>query len=266
MVTITKETYIKFRCSEKFKSIVKQRAKAYGKTISGYIEHLIGKDVDVMRILVNEFITEEMKKEFLSSGHCYLSSDKRFWLFGNIDFFKQMDSKYHFDKEDEDESIYNCNLQNYIEMIYEGKHVNILGIPEYLDGYAEITAHILEENAHRLLTNDWDKVVEEYLKSNVMTGVKIDLIDNIVELLEDGFDTFEIKDAIEIAERKVELQKSGYEVLYDEQYWTLDERGVLCSVVCIINDEEVDCPVTWDNYGAYVEYEGVKTYVLVKSC
>ena len=262
---MTKETYIKFRCSERFKNIVEQKAKECGKTISGYLEYLIGKDVDIMRIIVNEFITEEMREEFLASGSCYLSSDERFWLFGNMDFFNQMDSKYHFDKEDMDDSIYNCNLQKYIEMIYEGKCVNILGVPECLDGYAEITARVLEENAYCLLTNNWDKIVEEHLKANVMTGVKIYLVDNIVTLLKDGFDIFEIKDAIRMAERQFELEKNGYEVLYDEKYWTLDEKGILRSVVCIINNEEVDSPVTWDDFGAYVEYEGVKTYVLVNN-
>lgn len=32
-----------------------------------------------------------------------------------------------------------------------------------------------------------------------------------------------------------------------------------------INDEEVDSHVIWDKIGAYVEYEGVKTYVLMNN-
>ena len=259
---MTKETYIKFRCSEKFKSIVEQKSKDYGKTVSGYIEYLIRKDTDIMRILANEFITEEMKEEFMTSGHCYLSSKEDFWLFDDMNFFNQMNSKYRFDGKDIDDGIYNANLQDYIEMVYADMHVNILGIPVYLGSYAEMTAETLEENIECLLTNNWDKVIDEYLKSYVMMGVKMDLMDNIVKLIDNGFDIFEIKDAVEMAERKSELEKKGYEVLYDEQYWTLDEEGILRSVVCIINNEEVDTPVTWDKFGAYVEYEGVKTYVL----
>lgn len=259
---MTKETYIKFRCSEKFKSIVEQKAKEYGKTVSSYIEYLIGKDVCTMRILENNFTTEEMEKDFIESGHCYLSSDKQFWLFDDMNFFNEMNAKHCFEGEDEDDGIYNTNLQDFIEMIYEDKYVDILGTKVCMGGYAEITAEILEENDYLLFQNDWDKVIEEHLKSSIMTGVKMDLMDDIIKLIKDGFDITEIKDAISMVEDKVKLDNKGYEVLMDDEHWTFDDKGLLQSVICIIDDEEVDTPVTWDKIGAYVEYEGVKTYVL----
>lgn len=261
---MTKETYIKFRCSEKFKSIVEQKAKEHGRTVSGYIEYLIGKDVDTMRILTNDFTTDEMKKDFTESGHCYLSSDKKYWLFNDMSFFNQMNSKYHFDEKDidGDDIFWNSNLQNFIEMLYEEKSIEILGIHVWMSGYAEITAEILEENDYLLFKDDWDKVVDKYLKSSIMTGVKMDLMDNVTFLIKNGFDITEIKDAISMAEKKVELENKGYEVLMDEEYWTFDENKLLQSVICIIDDKEVDTPVIWDQFGAYVEYEGVRTYVL----
>lgn len=260
---MTKETYIKFRCSEKFKSIVEQKAKEHGRTVSGYIEYLIGKDVDTMRILSNDFTTEDMIKTFTESGHCYLSSDKKYWLFDDMDFFNQMNSKYHFDEKDaDDDSVWNSNLQDFIEMKYEERNVEILGIRVCMSGYAEITAEILEENDYLLFKNDWDKVVDEYLKSSIMTGVKMDLMDDIARLIKGGFDITEIKAAISMAEKKVELENRGYEVLMDEKYWTFDENRLLQSVICIIDDKEVDVPVVWDKIGAYVEYEGVRTYIL----
>ena len=131
-----------------------------------------------------------------------------------------------------------------------------------MSGYAEITAEILEENDYLLFKDDWDKVVDKYLKSSIMTGVKMDLMDNVTFLIKNGFDITEIKDAISMAEKKVELENKGYEVLMDEEYWTFDENKLLQSVICIIDDKEVDTPVIWNQFGAYVEYEGVRTYVL----
>ena len=59
---MAKENYIKFRCSDNFKDLVERQAKKYGMTVSSYIEQLIRKDVDVMRVVYNDFITEEMEK------------------------------------------------------------------------------------------------------------------------------------------------------------------------------------------------------------
>ena len=58
---MTKENYIKFRCSDDFKNLVEQQAKERGMTVSSYIKHLIRKDVDIMRVVSNCFITEEME-------------------------------------------------------------------------------------------------------------------------------------------------------------------------------------------------------------
>ena len=58
---MAKENYIKFRCSDDFKNLVERQAKEYGMTVSSYIEHLIRKDVDVMRVVYNDFITDEME-------------------------------------------------------------------------------------------------------------------------------------------------------------------------------------------------------------
>ena len=59
---MAKGNYIKFRCSDDFKDLVERQAKEYGMTVSSYIEHLIRKDVDVMRVVYNDFITDEMDK------------------------------------------------------------------------------------------------------------------------------------------------------------------------------------------------------------
>ena len=61
---MAKENYIKFRCSDDFKDLVEQQAKERGMTVSSYIKHLIRKDVDVMRVVYDDFITDEMEEAF----------------------------------------------------------------------------------------------------------------------------------------------------------------------------------------------------------
>ena len=94
---MAKENYIKFRCSDDFKNLVERQAKEYGMTVSSYIEHLIRKDVDVMRVVYNDFITDEMEKAFKAESSVYLSSDGSAWLFTDMEVFKKMDKKFQFD-------------------------------------------------------------------------------------------------------------------------------------------------------------------------
>ena len=54
----------------------------------------------------------------------------------------------------------------------------------------------------------------------------------------------------------------NFVVLMDEQHWTLNENGVLSSVLCVDHDKEVNIPVRWDSNGAYVSKGNEKIYVL----
>ena len=56
-----------------------------------------------------------------------------------------------------------------------------------------------------------------------------------------------------------------FEVMTDERYWTFDDNDLLKSVICLIDEKEIDMPVVWDKTGAYVEYNGQHKYVLVNN-
>lgn len=56
-----------------------------------------------------------------------------------------------------------------------------------------------------------------------------------------------------------------FEVMTDERYWTFDDNDLLKSVICLIDEKEVDMPVVWDKTGAYFEYNGQHKYVLVNN-
>ena len=61
------------------------------------------------------------------------------------------------------------------------------------------------------------------------------------------------------------MKNKHFEILMDERYWTIDDNNVLCSVVCLIDGQEVDMPVMWDEEGAYVSHDRIKEYVLVNT-
>ena len=180
---MTKESYIKFRCSDDFKDLVEQQAKERGMTVSSYIKHLIRKDVDVMRVVTNCFITEEMKNEFKNEQSCYLSSDGEYWLFTDMKFFNKMEKKYKFDEELEERDgigIHNMNIREYIELVYEDKEADYFGY-----------------NISDLCNNEWDKTIDAWMKADVILEIKIEMQETLKKMLHDGYDIAELKSVVE---------------------------------------------------------------------
>lgn len=202
---MAKENYIKFRCSDDFKNLVEQQAKEYGMTVSSYIEHLIRKDVDVMRVISNCFTTEEMEKEFENERSCYLSSDGEYWLFTDMKFFNKMEKKYKFDEELEERDgmgIHNMSISEYIELIYEDKESEYFG---YNIPFADYdVSDICEDNVSNLCNNEWDKTIDSWMKAKVILEIKIEMQETLKKMLHDGYDIAELKNVVEDVMRREE--------------------------------------------------------------
>lgn len=197
---MTKENYIKFRCSDDFKNLVEQQAKERGMTVSSYIEHLIRKDVDVMRVVYNDFITDEMEKAFKEESTVYLSSDGSAWLFTDMEVFKKMDKKFQFDLDtDEREHIYNVDIEEYINNQYEEVELNYLGIHIDIVDYDELVLEVIDNNENDLCCEGWDKVIDGWIKASAMTGFAAEVEDAIVKMIDDGWDISELKEVVDSA-------------------------------------------------------------------
>ena len=195
---MAKESYIKFRCSDDFKNLVERQAKEYGMTVSSYIEHLIRKDVDVMRVVYNDFITEEMEEVFKAESSVYLSSDGDAWLFTDMEIFNKLDKKFKFNTETEErERVYNTDIQGYIYTTYDGTVAKYFGFDIELSEYDEDVALVCENRIKDLCNNEWDKKIDAWVKFDVMTEIRIRVEKNLQDMIKDGYDLTELKGIVE---------------------------------------------------------------------
>ena len=192
---MAKENYIKFRCSDDFKNIVEQRAKERGMTVSSYIKHLIRKDVDVMRVVYDDLITDEMREAFKEES-VYLSSDGSAWLFTDMKVFDKLDKKFQFDVEtDERESVYNVSIEDYISNTYEETVAEYFGFNIEFAGYD--VSDICEDNISDLCNNEWDKTIDAWMKADIILEIKIEMQETLKKMLNDGYDIAELKTVVE---------------------------------------------------------------------
>ena len=200
---MTKENYIKFRCSDDFKDLVEQQAKERGMTVSSYIKHLIRKDVDVMRVVYDDLITDEMREAFNTEESVYLSSDGSAWLFTDMKVFNKLDKKFQFDVEiDERESVYNVSIEDYISNTYEETVAEYFGFDIEFAGYD--VSDVCEDNVSDLCNNEWDKTIDAWMKADVILEIKIEMQETLKKMLHDGYDIAELKTVVEDVIRREE--------------------------------------------------------------
>ena len=193
---MAKENYIKFRCFDDFKDLVEQQAKERGMTVSSYIKHLIRKDVDVMRVVYDDLITDEMREVFNTEESVYLSSDGSAWLFTDMKVFDKLDKKFQFDVEtDERESVYNVSIEDYISNTYEETVAEYFGFNIEFAGYD--VSDICEDNISDLCNNEWDKTIDAWMKADIILEIKIEMQETLKKMLHDGYDIAELKTVVE---------------------------------------------------------------------
>lgn len=198
---MAKENYIKFRCSDDFKDLVEQQAKERGMTVSSYIKHLIRKDVDVMRVVYDDLITDEMREAFNTEESVYLSSNGSAWLFTDMKVFDKLDKKFQFDVEtDERESVYNVSIEDYISNTYEETVAEYFGFNIEFAGYD--VSDVCEDNVSDLCNNEWDKTIDSWMKADVVLEIKIRMEETIIKMLHDGYDISELKNVVEDVMRR----------------------------------------------------------------
>lgn len=194
---MAKENYIKFRCSDDFKRLVEYQAKQHGRSVSSYIEYLIRKDVDTMRVIYNFSITDEMEEVFKKEETIYLSSDGEKWLFTDMSVFDEMDKKFQFDVDTEKKQhAYWVDMEGYINNQYEEENLTYFGLRINMTDYDELVLELIDNNQYKLCCEGWDKVIDEWLRACTMEGIRMGVEDIVCQMIDDGWNISELKDAV----------------------------------------------------------------------
>lgn len=194
---MAKENYIKFRCSDDFKSLVERQAKEHRRSISSYIEYLIRKDVDTMRVVYNSFITDEMEEAFKKEESIFLSTDGEKWLFTDMEVFNEMDKKFQFDIDTEERGhVYNVDMAGYFRNRYEEDRIEYFGLYLEVTDYDELVLEIIDNNEGDLYCDNWEEVVDKWTKAILMDAVKMELEEIFEKMIDDGWDIRDMKNVV----------------------------------------------------------------------
>lgn len=190
---MAKETYIKFRCTEQFKELVEHNAKEHGRSVSSYINYLIRKDTEKMKIISVWNITEEIENALKNEPTCILSSDENHWLFTDTKVFNDFSFRFKFDIETEErEKIYDEDVEEYLLYKYDGGdgQYDYFGCYIELGSYREKVARIAEENG---LGENWDIQLDKWSKSFAIEEIASKIQESFDEMESEGWDIDKLK-------------------------------------------------------------------------
>ena len=148
-----------------------------------------------MRVIYNDsgIFTNEMKECFNAEETIYLSSDGEAWLFTNMEVFNEMDNKFQFKNK---RDIFPIDLETYIRYQYEEIELNYFGFDICVADYREIVLELIENGYLDIYNNNWDKGIDEHIRDAAMEGLRIEMEETLVKMIDDGWDINELKDAI----------------------------------------------------------------------
>ncbi len=189
---MAKDNYLKIRCTDKMKSSVEAKAKENNMSVTAYLEYLIMKDISTMRVVRSDYLTEEIERRLISEESCYLSSNKDWWLFTDIDVLDQIIKGYKFNTEIK-ENIYTHSIEEYLQIICEDMTETFIEKQIQFSDYIESTMKIIEDDPEIIYCNDWDKTLINLMKVGIIANIEDDLEDGLKKLKKSGYDIGIIK-------------------------------------------------------------------------
>ena len=195
---MSKDNYLKFRCTDKMKSIVESKAKENNMSVTAYLEYLIRRDVDTIRTVMSDNLTKDIEDRLGKEVSCYLSSNKEWWLFTDMNVFNKIRKEYKFNEETENrDKIYTHSIEEYLQIICEDMTETFIGNEIQFSDYIESIMEIVEDNPEKLYCNEWNEILIDYIKVGIITSIASDLEDELKRLDSIGYDTGIIKQAID---------------------------------------------------------------------
>lgn len=154
--------------------------------------------VDTMKTVMNDNLTEDIQNRLKEEESCYLSSNKEWWLFTDMNVFNQISKEYKFNEKTENrDKIYTHNIEECLEIICEDMTETFFGKQIQFSGFIESVMEVVEDESEKLCCNGWDDVLIDYIKVGVITSIASDLEDELKRLDNNGYDIGIIKQAID---------------------------------------------------------------------
>lgn len=194
-----KDTYLRFRCSNRIKNLVEKKAREKNISVTAYLENLIIGDVNDMMIVINFEISDELYNRMENEPTCYKSTIITenvgdFVLFTDMRVYDKIREEFKF----EENNIKSYTIEEWLEIACEEESIKFMGktynYSDYIERAMEIVddQRIDEESYER-----WDELLMNYIKISVCTSIAADLEDNLNELSNMGFNMGIIKQGID---------------------------------------------------------------------
>lgn len=194
---MAKDNYLKFRCTDKMKSTVESKAKENNMSVTAYLEYLIRRDVDIMRIVMSDNLTEDIENRLKEEESCYLSSNKEWWLFTDMNVFNQISKEYKFNEKTENRNkIYDYSVEEYLYTICEDKTENFMGTELKATEFVESVINIIEDDED-IYRDGWDEEFINNVKDAIIVSIASDLEDELLRLKQKGYNLSFLKDIFE---------------------------------------------------------------------
>lgn len=195
---MSKDNYLKIRCTDKMKSTVESKAKENNMSVTAYLEYLIRRDVDTMRTVMSDNLTKDIEDRLKEEESCYLSSNKEWWLFTDMNVFNKISKEYKFNEETENrDKIYTYSVEECLEIICENMTETFFGKQIQFSDFIESAIEVIEDEPEKLYCSGWDEVLIDYIKVGVITSIASDLEDELKRLDNNGYDIGIIKQVID---------------------------------------------------------------------
>ena len=192
-----KDNYLKFRCTDKMKSIVESKAKENNMSVTAYLEYLIRRDVDILRIVMSDNLTEDIENRLKEEESCYSSSNKEWWLFTDMNVFNQISKEYKFNEKTENrDKIYDYSVEEYLYTICEDKIENFMGAELKVTEFVESATNIIEDDED-IYRDGWDEEFIKNVKDAIIVSIASDLEDELLRLKQKGYNLSFLKDVFE---------------------------------------------------------------------
>lgn len=194
-----KDTYLRFRCSNRIKNLVEKKAREKNISVTAYLENLIIGDVNDMMIVINFEISDELCNRMANELTCYKSTIEtenigNFVLFTDMRVYDKIREEFKF----EENNINSYTIEEWLEIACEEESVKFMGKTYNYSDYIESVMEIIDERGiDEQDYKRWDELLLDYIKGSVVIGITVDLEDDLKELNNLGFDMGIIKEGID---------------------------------------------------------------------